>query len=105
MQAPPKEPEQDRPRYSFGATLAMVTGMVVVVVGLSVIVALIGGMWLDKILGTKPILTVALIVMAGPVSLYAVYRITTSVLSRMNPALPARPGRVTRTYYERGEDE
>ena len=104
MEPPRLEPERDHPRYSFGATLALVTGMVVVVVGLCVIAALVGGIWLDRALGTKPVFTVALIVAAGPISLYGVYRLTTGALSRMTPSLPARQGK-TKNYDEGGEDE
>ncbi len=97
-------PEKDRPRYSFGATLALVTGMVVVVVGFCVIVALIGGVWLDHLLGTKPVFTVALIIAAGPISLYGVYRFATGALSHMAPVLPARQGK-PKQYDEGGEEE
>ena len=82
----------------------MVTVMVVVVVGFCVIAALIVGIWLDRVLGTKPVFTVALIVAAGPVSLYGVYRFATGMLSRMAPTLPARQGKL-KQYDEGGEEE
>ncbi len=98
------KPQRDHPRYSFGATLALVTGMVVVVVGFCVIAALVGGVWADKTLGTRPVFTVALIVAAGPISLYGVYRFTTGALSRMTSALPMQEGKVKQSE-EGGEDE
>ncbi len=104
MEPPRSAPEKDRPRYSFGATLALVTGMVVFVVGFCVIAALIGGTSLDRLLGTRPIFTVALIVAAGPISLYGVYRFTTGALSRMTPTLPARQGKL-KQQDEGGEEE
>jgi len=61
-------------------------------------------MWLDRLLGTKPVFTVALIVAAGPISLYGVYRFTTGALSRMTPALPPRQGKI-KQYEEGGEEE
>ena len=104
MEPPHLEPEGDRPRYSFGATLALVTGMVLVLVGFCVVAALVGGVWLDRVLGTKPIFTVALIVAAGPISLYGVYRFTTGALTRMTASLPARKGKM-KHYHDGGEDE
>jgi hypothetical protein len=105
MEPPRLEPERDRPQYSFGATLALVTGMVVVVVGFCVSSALIGGVGLDRLLGTKPIFTIALIVAAGPVSLYLVYRFASGALSRMAPPLPTRPGKMKRYNDEGGNEE
>jgi len=105
MEPPRLEPERDRPQYSFGATLALVTGMVVLVVGFCVISALIGGVGLDRLLGTKPIFTVAMIVAAGPVSLYLVYRFASAVLSRMTPPLPSRQGKMKRYDEEGGNEE
>ena len=100
-----KAPERDRLRYSFGATLAIVSGLVVLTVGLSVIIALVGGLWLDRQLGTRSIFTILLIVAAGPVSLYVVYRVTMAIISRMKPMLPAQPGRGRKQTDEGGEDE
>lgn len=105
MEPPRLEPERDRPQYSFGATLALVTGMVVLVVGFCVISALIGGVGLDRLLGTKPIFTVALIVAAGPVSLFLVYRFASAALSRMTPPLPSRQGKMKRYDEEGGNEE
>src|SRR5512147_781875 len=105
MEPPRLEPERDRPQYSFGATLALVTGMVVAVVGFCVISALIGGVGLDRLLGTKPIFTVALIVAAGPISLYLIYRFASSALSRMAPPLPTRQGRMKRYEEDEGGNE
>jgi hypothetical protein len=78
--------------------------MVVVVVGFCVIAALVGGIWLDRVLGTKPVFTVALIIAAGPISLFGVYRLATGALSRMTPTLPARQGKL-KQQDEGGEEE
>ncbi len=105
MEPTRKEPEQYRPRYSFGVTLTLVTGLVVFLVGFSVLIALVGGLWLDRLLDTKPIFTILLIVIAGPISLYLVYRVTIAATSRMNPMLPAKQGQSNRKIHEGGEDE
>ncbi len=105
MEPPRHVPDQDRPRYSFGAILSIVTGMVVLVVGLSVVVALFGGLWLDSVLNTKPVLTIILVVAAGPLSLYLVYRLTIMATSRLKTGLPANRGQRINQNDERGEDE
>jgi hypothetical protein len=79
--------------------------MVVGVVGLSVLVSLVGGMWLDRVLGTRPAFTVGLIVIAGPFSLYLIYRLTIRVLGRMKPAAPIQMGKSVRSYDEGGDNE
>ena len=105
MQPTRNEPDQDRPRYSFGAILSLVTGFVVVIVGLSVVVALFGGLWLDRVFGTKPVFTVLFIVAAGPLSLYLVYRLTIAATSRLKTDFPAyRGGRII-PPDEGGDDE
>ena len=105
MQPTHNEPDQENPRYSFGAILSLVTGLVVVVVGLSVVLALFGGLWLDRVFGTKPVFTVLFIVAAGPLSLFLVYRLTMAATSRLKTDLSAsRAGRV-KPSDEGGDDE
>lgn len=105
MQPTRNEPVQDRTQYSFGATLAIVTGMVVIVVGLSIVLALFGGLWLDRVLGTKPTVTIVLLVASVPISLYIIYRLTTAATSRMKPTPPFQQGKVPRKFDEGGDDE
>ena len=105
MEPPRTESERDRPQVSFGATVAIVTGMVVVVVGLSVLAALVGGMWLDRALGTRPAFTIGLMVIAGPFSLYIIYRLTLMATRRMKPTAPMQSGKATRKYEDGGNDE
>lgn len=105
MQPTQNEPGQERPRYSFGAIFSLVTGLVVVVVGLSVVLALFGGLWLDRVFGTKPVFTVLFIVAAGPLSLYLVYRLTMAATSRLKGDLPASRGGQMKPSDEGGDDE
>jgi hypothetical protein len=83
----------------------MVTGMVVLVVGLSVFLALAGGMWLDRVLSTRPAFTIGLMVVSGPFSLYVIYRLTTLATKRMKTSVPTKTVKATRRYHEGGEDE
>jgi hypothetical protein len=62
-------------------------------------------MWLDRVLGTKPIFVVVFVVAAGPLSLYLIYRLTTAATSRLKSDLPANLGQRNYQSDERGDDE
>ena len=52
-----------------------------------VVVALFGGLWLDRIFSTKPLFTVILILGSFPASLYVIYRVALGALGGMTPAV------------------
>lgn len=52
-----------------------------------VLISVFGGLWLDRILGTKPLLTVILVVASAPLSLF----LTIWVAMRAVRDLPSKP--------------
>ena len=50
-----------------------------------VLVAAFGGIWLDRLLGTKPLLTIILILSAAPLSLYLTYLMSIRAIRKVNP--------------------
>ncbi|MBN1439331.1 MAG: AtpZ/AtpI family protein [Anaerolineales bacterium] len=63
------------------------------VVGI-VLAALVAGIWLDRILGTRPTLTLALVLGSMPVSLFLMFRIAMRVMGRKGKdAMPNGKGR------------
>ena len=44
--------------------------------------ALIGGLWLDNALKTKPLFTLVLVLGSVPVAIFVMYRVAMSVISR-----------------------
>jgi hypothetical protein len=53
------------------------------------LVAVVGGVWLDQLLGTKPAITVALILAAAPLSLVITYWMAMRTIRKINtPQLP-----------------
>jgi F0F1-type ATP synthase assembly protein I len=52
-----------------------------------VLVAAFGGIWLDKLLGTKPFLTIILVLGAAPLSLFLTYMMAVRAINKVN--LPA----------------
>jgi F0F1-type ATP synthase assembly protein I len=61
------------------ASVAGLGGCVVLVV---VVAALFGGLWLDGALNTKPLFTLVLVIGSVPVSIFLMYRVAMSVISR-----------------------
>jgi F0F1-type ATP synthase assembly protein I len=51
-----------------------------------VVVAIFGGLWLDRVLSTKPLFTILLILGSFPVSLYIIYRVALGATRGMTTA-------------------
>jgi hypothetical protein len=68
MPQPPPSPK-DRVRYWLNLTLAGFAAQAGCVTLLIVLAAVFGGLWLDARLGTKPALTMVLLVISIPVSI------------------------------------
>jgi F0F1-type ATP synthase assembly protein I len=65
-----------------------VTMTVVWVAGLTLVTifgALLAGIWLDKILNSKPILTIVFILISIPMTLFLTFRVVKSVTARFQP--------------------
>ncbi len=78
--------------YMRNMALAVVAGQA----GCSTLVVVLGalfvGLYLDSHLGTRPILTIGLLIVSVPVSLYAMVRlILSSVAAIVHPEPPATP--------------
>ena len=78
-------------RQATGLALASTVSQVGCVTVVLVVGALLLGLWLDKVLGTQPILTIILILVSIPVSLYSVVRIALSATKRIQPPDDAEP--------------
>ena len=51
-----------------------------------IVVALVGGLWLDRLLSTKPLFTVLLMLASFPISYYIIYRIALNAVGKIKPA-------------------
>ena len=89
MESTPKQPERSRSRYAINMTLAAVAGQVGCLTLLIVLAALFGGLWLDMRFGTKPVITVVLMVASVPVTLVGMFWIVRIAVSRLRSASPA----------------
>jgi F0F1-type ATP synthase assembly protein I len=51
-----------------------------------VLAAVVAGIWLDKVLNTRPILTLLLVLGSVPVTLFVLFRMATQAISAVKPA-------------------
>jgi F0F1-type ATP synthase assembly protein I len=56
-----------------------------------VIVALVGGLWLDKQFSTRPLFTVLLMVASFPASLYIIYRVALGAVAKIQTTATKPP--------------
>lgn len=82
------ESVKDRKQYWMNLTLAGAAGQVGCMTLVIIIVAVLGGLWLDAHLNTKPVFTFVFLVASIPVSLVAMLKIVRLVTSKMkiNPS-------------------
>jgi len=75
--------KRDPEKVGFNITMAIVAGQVGCFTTLIIIVALIGGLWLDNQFGSKPMFTIGLVVASVPITLFAMFWIVRAATSRM----------------------
>ena len=77
---------QDQQQINQTALMASVIGQVGCVTVVLVAIALGAGVFLDNLLGTKPIFTILLLVGSVPVTLYIIVRMSLTAVARLNTA-------------------
>jgi hypothetical protein len=86
---------QEKPRspvYTMGLVPLAVGGEVGCLTILIVIVSLVAGLWLDRVLGTKPVFTLILLLGSAPFSLYLTFQLARRSVNRMIAGQPSPPG-------------
>jgi F0F1-type ATP synthase assembly protein I len=89
--------EQDRFKAAVTITVIGVAGLTIAVIFL----ALFMGLWLDKILDSKPLFTIVLMIASIPVTIILTFRIVKVATARIQPAIKKD---VTEEEPRRGED-
>lgn len=77
------EPQRDRKQYWLNLTLAGAAGQVGCVTLIIVLAAVLGGLWLDAQFGTRPLITLVLLLISIPVSLLSMLYIVRRVTSKI----------------------
>jgi len=75
--------QNHRNQKIFNLTLASVAGLSGCLTLLVVLAAVFGGLWLDSIYGTKPILTLILVIVSIPVSMILMFWVARSATKRI----------------------
>lgn len=65
-----------------------------------VVLTLFGGLFLDRILGTRPLFTILLMLGGFPIALYVIYRVALNAVARIPPTARQSP----RVKEERNSD-
>ncbi len=92
--------QEHQPLQSVASSMPVIAlgGQIGCVTLVLVLVAAFGGIWLDNFLGTKPLLTVLLILGAAPLSLFLTYKMAIQAVNKVN--LPAPQDMKTETPKE-----
>jgi len=83
MSSDPGQPGENRKEVNQSVVLGAVVGQVGCLTLLIVLAALFGGIWLDNYFGTKPILTVVLMIASVPVTLVVMFWIVRKATARL----------------------
>jgi F0F1-type ATP synthase assembly protein I len=77
----PRGKGQDEFRTAVMMTVVWVAGLTLVII----FAALLAGLWLDRVLNSKPILTIVFILISIPVTLVLTFRVVKSATARIKP--------------------
>lgn len=94
MIPPSKPPEKDRmPAAIVGTKFAVIGGEVGCLTLIIVLLAVFGGLWLDGLLGTKPIMTLILVLASAPLSLVLTFWVAKRAIgdATRQPAVSNKP--------------
>ena len=83
--------QQKDGQYAKNLTIIGIFGQVGFLTLFIIVVALLGGLWLDKTFDTKPLFTIVLMVASVPVSLVSMYKVVMWATSRIKPADKTTP--------------
>ena len=83
----PDRQDQDQFRSAVTMTVIWVAGLTLVVI----FVALFAGIFLDRLLHTKPLLTILLTIASIPVTIYLTFQVVKAATSRIQPTVKKEP--------------
>ncbi|WP_299027220.1 AtpZ/AtpI family protein [uncultured Thermanaerothrix sp.] len=82
------DPEKDRKQQIINLTIAGIAGQVGCLTLIIVLVAVIGGIWLDARLETRPWFTLGLLVLSVPISLAVMFYVVRAATAKIKPVPP-----------------
>lgn len=93
----PKGKGQDEFKTAVTMTVLWVAGLTLVII----FAALLAGLWLDKILNSRPWLTIIFILISIPVTLFLTIRVVRSATARIQPDIKKE---IAQEEPHRGDD-
>lgn len=78
--------QRNRSQYVFSLTLAAVAGQVGCLTLIIVLAALFGGLYLDSRLDSRPVITITLMILSVPVTLFLMLWVVRKATSRLQKA-------------------
>jgi hypothetical protein len=81
-----RSPEKNYWSAVFNTKALTVGGEVGCLTLIIVILSVFGGIWLDRVLGTKPLFTISLVLLSAPLSLVLTYWIAKRAVRDINPS-------------------
>ena len=78
-------------RNAFNLTIIGVFGQVGFLTLFIIVLALLGGLWLDRMFDSKPLFTIILMIASVPVSLVLMYKVVMWATSRIKPTEKKTP--------------
>ena len=79
-------------QYAFNTKVLLVGGEVGCLTLIIVLASVFGGLWLDNLLGTKPLITITLVLASAPLSLVLTVWIAKRAIKDMNALPPTGEG-------------
>ncbi len=90
----PEAPQQDPQLEAAHASLKLAFRLLAQIALLTIVVllvALFGGQALDRLLSTRRVFTVSLLLLSFPVSLYIIYRVALNTVAQIKPVASKKP--------------
>jgi len=76
---------EDNNQNSFKSAVTITVIGVAVITFVVILVALFAGLWLDKLLSTRPLFTIGLVIISIPVTILLMFRLVKMATSRIKP--------------------
>lgn len=103
LQQPPDKPQSAQ--FTKQASYFVVGGEVGCLTLIIVIAAVFGGLYLDKLLGTKPVIMLLLVLGSAPLALFLTFWVAKREINRYTPHMSSTPAQPTKTYDEEDKSD
>lgn len=86
--------QKNNAQYALNLGLAGFAGQVGCLTLVIIIVALLGGLWLDNQFGVKPLFTILFLIGSVPITIFVMFRVAMSAIARIKPVTPVKSSQV-----------